>query len=103
MVNRKNPRAYDKEFKNEAVRLVLEEDHKAAEVEQNLWIGANIVSRWARKSKENPDDAIPGEGRLEPPDGNIAALKRELERFKREVLSYSKGSLASSLNFNISL
>jgi transposase len=84
MGNGKNRRTYDKEFKNEAVRLVLEEGYKATEVERNLGIGPNIVSRWVRESKEDPGYAFPGKGRLKPPDDQIRALTRELERVKRE-------------------
>jgi transposase len=84
MINRKPRRTYDKEFKNEAVRLVLEEDYSAAEVERNLGIGANIVSRWVRESKEDPDHAFPGKGRLKLPEEKIRDLERELSRVKRE-------------------
>lgn len=84
MGNRSNRRTYDKEFKKEAVRLVLEERYRAAEVERNLGIGSNIVSRWIREGKEDPEYAFPGKGRLKPPDEQIHALKRELERVKRE-------------------
>jgi transposase len=84
MGNGKNRRTYDKEFKNEAVRLVLEEGYKATEVERNLGIGPNIVSRWVRESKEDPGYAFPGKGRLKSPDDQIRALTRELERVKRE-------------------
>ena len=38
-------RTYDKEFKREAVRLVIEEGRKAAEVERNLGIGRSTVFR----------------------------------------------------------
>ena len=37
-------RKYDKEFKREAVRLVIEEGRPAAEVERNLGTGSNMVS-----------------------------------------------------------
>ena len=80
----KQRRTYDKEFKNEAVRLVLEEGYKAAEVERNLGISTSMVSRWVRESKEDAEDAFPGKGRLKPPDEELRALKRELERVKRE-------------------
>jgi len=84
MDNGQQRRTYAKEFKNEAVRLVLEQGYKAAEVERNLGIGSNIVSRWVRESKEDPEDAFAGKGRLKPPDEQIRALIRELERVKRE-------------------
>ena len=84
MLNRKPRRTYGKEFKKEAVRLVLEEDYSAAKVERNLGIGTNIVSRWIRESKEDPDHAFPGKGRLKPPEERIRDLERELSRVKRE-------------------
>lgn len=54
MEPRKKRRTYDKEFKKEAVRLVLEEGYSAAKVERNLGIGSNIVSRWIRESEQDP-------------------------------------------------
>jgi transposase-like protein len=41
MGNWKQRRTYDKEFKHEAVRLVVEEDYSAAEVERNPRLGGN--------------------------------------------------------------
>jgi len=84
MGHRKLRRTYDKEFKNEAVRLALEESNETAEVEWNLGIGTNTVSRWVRESKEDPEDTFPGKGRLKHPDEQIRALEWELELFERE-------------------
>jgi len=83
-MSKKGRRNYDKEFKREAVRLVIEEGRKASEVERNLGIGVSTVSRWIREFKENPEYAFPGKGRLKEPDEEIRSLKRELERVKRE-------------------
>jgi transposase len=84
MGNRSSRRTYDKGFKKEAVRLVLEEGYKAAVVERNLGIGSNIVCRWVREAKEETEYAFPGKGRLKLPDEEFRALKGELERVKRE-------------------
>lgn len=84
MEPRKKRRTYDQEFKKEAVRLVLEEGYSAAEVERNLGIGINIVSRWVRESEQDPEHAFPGKGRLKPPEEEIRDLQRELARVKRE-------------------
>jgi transposase len=84
MSNTKKRRTYDKEFKREAVRLVIEEGRKAAEVERNLGIGRSTVGRWLREMREDPEQAFPGKGYLKPNDEEIRALKRELERVKRE-------------------
>jgi len=77
-------RKYDKEFKREAVRLVLEEGRKASEVERNLGIGRSTVSRWIREFKEDPEYAFPGKGRLKAPDDELRKLQRENERLRRE-------------------
>lgn len=82
MVTRK--RAYDPEFKKEAIRLVLEEGQKASEVERNLGISNSCVSRWIREFREDPEYAFPGKGRMKQPEQEIHDLKKELRRVKRE-------------------
>lgn len=57
MSNSKKRRTYDKEFKNEAVRLAVEGGCSAAEVERDLGIGSNIVSRWIL-TMHFPEEAI---------------------------------------------
>jgi transposase len=84
MSNTKKRRTYDKEFKREAVRLVIEEGRKAAEVERNLGIGRSTVGRWVREMREDPEQAFPGKGRLKANGEEIRVLKRELQRVKRE-------------------
>jgi transposase len=77
-------RTYDKEFKREAVRLVLEEGRRASTVERNLGIGRGIISRWIREMKQDPEEAFPGKGRLKLRDQELQSLKKELEKVKRE-------------------
>ena len=77
-------RTYDKAFKQEAVRLVLEEGYKCSEVERNLGTCKGIVARWVKEFIEDPKDAFPGKGQLKPPEQELRDLQRELERVKRE-------------------
>ena len=42
----KNRRQYTKEFKIEAVRLIVEEGRPIAEVARELGIGENLLHRW---------------------------------------------------------
>ena len=77
-------RTYDKEFKLEAVRLVLEEGHSAHSVEQRLGTGKSVVYGWVREFTDDPEHAFPGKGNLKSPDKELYELKRELERVKRE-------------------
>ena len=51
-------RKYDKEFKKEAVRLVLEEGRSAAEVERNLGTGSNITTGFERFRKQGFYDLL---------------------------------------------
>jgi len=80
----KKRRKYDKEFKREAVRLVVEEGRTATEVEQNLGIGKSLVARWVKEVKEDPEHAFPGLGRFKEPEEELRRLKRENEILKEE-------------------
>jgi transposase len=77
-------RTYDKEFKLEAVRLVLEEGHSARSVEQRLGTGQGVVYGWVHEFTDDPEHAFPGKGNLKAPDKELQELKGELERVKRE-------------------
>jgi len=77
-------RIYDKEFKIDAVRLVMEEGQKASEVERNLGIGTGVIYRWIRELRDDPENAFPGKGLLKPDDEEFRRLKRENERLRRE-------------------
>ena len=78
------PRAYDREFKVEAVRMASEPGATAAEVEKRLGIGQGVLSRWKRELKESGPQAFPGKGNLKPEDEELRRLKRENERLRRE-------------------
>jgi len=77
-------RTYDKEFKIEAVRLVLEEGRSARSIEQKLDTGKGVVYNWVHQFADDPDGAFPGKGNLKPPDKELHDLRQELERVKRE-------------------
>ena len=77
-------RTYDKEFKLEAVRLVLEEGLSARSVERKLGTGKSVVYGWVHEFTSDPERAFPGKGNLKAPDKELYELKRELERVKRE-------------------
>ena len=80
----KTRRKYDKAFKLEAIRLVLEEGHSARSVERRLGTGQGVVYDWVRAYNADPEHAFPGKGKLKPPERELRDLKRELERVKRE-------------------
>ena len=80
----KNRRQYTKEFKVEAVRLLVEEARSISEVARGLGIGANLLHRWKKKSEEGKIDPFSGKGRLSPEDDELRQLRRENKRLRME-------------------
>ena len=81
---KQNRKKYDSAFKEEAIRLVLEENRKISEVERNLDISRGTLARWIREKKADPEDAFPGKGRLKAKDEEIRRLRLELKRTQEE-------------------
>ncbi len=80
----KKRRQFTKEFKVEAVRLVVEECRTISEVARELGIGENLLSRWKKKSEEGKIEPFPGKGRLSPEDEELRQLRRENKRLRME-------------------
>ena len=81
---KQNRKKYDSAFKEEAIRLVLEENRKISEVERNLDISRGTLARWVREKKADPEEAFPGKGRLKAKDEEIRRLRLELKRTQEE-------------------
>ncbi len=77
-------KTYDKEFKLEAIRLVIEDGRSARSVENSLGIGHGIVARWVRQYNADPQHPFPGKGQLKPAERELRDLKRELQQVKLE-------------------
>ncbi len=75
-------RKFSDEYKREAVRLVTHPGVTKSQVAQELGINANLLGRWCRDYAANGAAAFPGQGR--PRDEEVASLKRELTRVKKE-------------------
>ena len=80
----KKRRQYTKEFKIEAVRLIVEEGRPISEVARELGIGENLLHRWKKEYEEGEIDPFPGQGRLSPEDGELRRLRRENKRLRME-------------------
>jgi len=48
-MNKKARRKYNREFKQEAVKLATEQGYKVSEAAGNLGIRANMLTRWKRE------------------------------------------------------
>jgi transposase len=76
---------YTKEFKLDAISLVLDQGFTIAEAARSLGIRANILGRWIRESQaDNNGQAFRGNGKLTPELEEIRRLKIENKQLKLE-------------------
>ena len=72
MIKRKK---YTKEFKLDAVSLVLEQNYTQAEASKNLGINPNVLGRWIKEFQSDDGQAFRGTGKLTPEQEEIRKLK----------------------------
>ncbi len=75
-------RKYSAEYKLEAVAMANQLGVTKAQIGEELGINPNMITRWARELGESGSKAFGGRGRAR--DEEMAALKRELGRVKKE-------------------
>lgn len=73
---------YSAEFKREAVALTRHPGVSCRQVALEIGIAPNLLSRWKREAEESGGKAFSGSGT--PRDEELARLKRELARVKKE-------------------
>ena len=77
-------RAFTREFKQEAVKLVTAGGHPTAQIARDLGITPNLLRRWKQEVVGDPVAAFPGKGRRKPHEEELARLKRDLARVTQE-------------------
>lgn len=70
-------RTYDRQFKEEAIRLVTEGGRSVSDVARGLGIHENLLHTWKRKHKEDPAGSFPGKGHLKPEEEELKRLQKE--------------------------
>jgi len=73
---------YTKQFKDEALRLVSQEGVILTQVAEDLGLDASMLRRWRKEAGQQGPKAFRGQGIAR--DEELARLKRELGRVKRE-------------------
>ncbi len=67
VVNMGHPRrSFTRDFKNEAVKLVMESGRPTAQVAQDLGLTPNLLRRWKQEVASDPVAAFPAKGRRTP-------------------------------------
>jgi transposase len=81
---------YSKEFKLDAIALVVEQKYSRAEAARNLGLSPQILGRWLKEAEAEDDDghAFRGNGSLTPEQAEIRSLKGQVKRLEmeREIL-----------------
>jgi transposase len=75
---------YSKEFKLDAVSLVLDQDYSRAEAAKNLGINAQMLGRWVQEHRSADGQAFRGNGKLTPEQEEIRKLKAQVKRLEME-------------------
>lgn len=76
---------YTKEFKLDAISLVLDQGFTIAEAARSLEIRANMLGRWVKENQaDNNGQAFRGNGKLTPEQEEIRRLKIENKQLKLE-------------------
>lgn len=75
-------RKFSAEYKREAVAMLESPGVRVSQIAAELGIEANVLGRWRRELRQEPEQAFVGNGR--PRDEELAHLRRELARVTRE-------------------
>lgn len=71
-------KVYDKEFKRETVRLIIQGGRRTREVSKDLGINENVIYRWIRQYKDDSENSFPGKGHQKPAEEELRKLKKQL-------------------------
>jgi transposase len=75
---------YSKEFKLDAISLVLEQGYSRSEAARSLEINANMLGRWIKEHEAPEGQAFRGNGKLTAEQAEIRRLREENRRLKME-------------------
>ncbi len=79
---------YTKEFKLDAVSLVVEQNDSRSEASKRLEIDPKMLTRWIKESESGEGDAFRGQGKFRLEQVELRQLRSQVKRLKmeREIL-----------------
>ena len=84
MTAEKTRKKFSREFKQEAVRLVLEGKRRSSEVARELGIRTNLLYRWRREYEQEEEEAFRGSGHRTNAEEALRQAYRENEILRQE-------------------
>ncbi len=95
MVQKRTYKQYSKEYKEEAVALVLEQGYSVPEAAKLLGIASNILYRWKSKIESQPE----GKSLSVDEREELKRLRKEVKnlRMEKEILKKARAFFAKEM------
>ncbi len=79
---------YSKEYKIDAVNLIVQQGYTIAHAARSLGINANMLARWRDELSADAEEAFPGKGHMTSEKEELHRLRQENQRLRmeREIL-----------------
>ena len=77
-------RQFSREFKRNAIQLVMEKGISVGKVARDLDIHPNLIHRWRRDYLAEGESAFAGIENVKPEDTELKRIQKELEDVKEE-------------------
>jgi transposase len=77
-------RKFSREFKLEAVKLVKDQGVAVAQAARDLDLHENVLRKWVRETRADPQHAFPGHGQMKPEQQEIDRLRKEVVKLEAE-------------------
>ena len=92
-MEKRNKRTFDKEFKINTVKLILNKEKKIAELARELSVNENTLHNWKNQYLKDANDAFPGKGHQTPMEEELTKLRRENKvlQEERDILKKALG------------
>lgn len=71
-------RKFDREFKEDAIRLIVDGGRPVRDVARDLGIHENMLHRWKQEYLQDKEHSFPGKGHMKPHEEEIFKLKRKV-------------------------
>ena len=88
----KQRRRFTADFKRDAVKRIVEDGVKQAQVARELNVTVTTLAKWRQEFLADPQHSFPGHGRMKPMEAELARLKRENARLREELIIVKKAA-----------
>ena len=78
MEETKGRRKYDRDFKEGAIRLIVDSGRTVRSVARDLGVHESVLHRWKKEYLEDREHAFPGKGRMKPHEEEVFKLRKKI-------------------------